>query len=121
VPIVLFEMPHFFGICRCAGRWWAIPTTVERIKLPESEGVRENEFYWQFQLTLRNNWNNVRELWRGVIRKSKRLLRQIGFALHVGKGGGRQQQRQLLILVVYFGFMFCSFTTLLTIHLNTFD
>jgi hypothetical protein len=27
-------------------------------KLLESEGVREKEFYWQFQLTLRNNWNN---------------------------------------------------------------
>jgi len=30
----------------------------ETIKLPKSEGVRENDFYWQFQLTLRNNWNN---------------------------------------------------------------
>jgi hypothetical protein len=28
------------------------------IKLLESEGVQENDFYWQFQLTLRNNWNN---------------------------------------------------------------
>jgi hypothetical protein len=31
---------------------------IEEMKLLESEGVRENDFYWLFQLTLRNNWNN---------------------------------------------------------------
>jgi hypothetical protein len=31
---------------------------VETILLLESEGIREHDFYWQFLLTLRNNWNN---------------------------------------------------------------
>jgi hypothetical protein len=33
-------------------------TEVEAIKRLESEGVLENDFYWQFHLTLLNNWNN---------------------------------------------------------------
>jgi hypothetical protein len=28
----------------------------ETIKLLENEGVQENDFYWQLQLTRRNNW-----------------------------------------------------------------
>ena len=39
-----------------ADLWWGTTTAVETIKLLENEGVRENDFYWQFQLTLRNNW-----------------------------------------------------------------
>ena len=31
---------------------------METIKLLDSEGVQENDFYWLFQLTLRDNWNN---------------------------------------------------------------
>ena len=45
------------GICGCAGRLWGTTTAVETIKLLESEGVRENDFYWEFQLIPRNNWN----------------------------------------------------------------
>ncbi len=30
-------------------------TAAEKIKLLESEGVQDDEFYWQFQLTLRKN------------------------------------------------------------------
>jgi hypothetical protein len=50
--LVLFDIYSFVGL------WWGIITGAETIKLLESEGVRENDFYWQFQLTLGNNWNN---------------------------------------------------------------
>jgi hypothetical protein len=50
--LVLFVIYSFVDL------WWGIITGAEKIKLLESEDVRENDFYWQFQLTLRNNWNN---------------------------------------------------------------
>ncbi len=45
-------------IYSCTGRRWGTTTAVETIQLRETEGVRENDFYWWFQLTLRNNRNN---------------------------------------------------------------
>jgi len=47
-----------FVIYSIDGLWRGTTAAVETIKLSESEGDRENDFYWQFQLTLRNNWNN---------------------------------------------------------------
>ena len=43
------------------------PCMVVTVKLPESEGVRENDFYWLFPLNRRNKWGNRKGLSHAVL------------------------------------------------------
>jgi hypothetical protein len=49
-----YDIAPLWGWEQVVGRLYVVVYN----KLLKIEGVRENDFYWQFQLTLRNNWNN---------------------------------------------------------------